>query len=121
MRPLSWLFLLFLIPLVTAGCLPDKPDPQGVLQVGEEIVVPEGYDLVGYTIGGSLDPQVKMYCQLRGLPQYIECTGGKIGEAVIAPFGYAIVDVTVDPRAPGKFMFVCQSYADMNYYKCQPS
>lgn len=137
MRPIFWLILMLVAPMFATGCLPDKPDPQGVLQVGEEIVVPDGFELVGYTIAGSLARQVKMFCQLEVPPelpgslnklvktlvghQVFDCTNGEMGKIAYVDPGLNVVQVTVDPKAPGKFMFVCQDLADRKYYECQPS
>jgi hypothetical protein len=110
---------IFLIPYFNRVAAPET-DPMFLQpNIEQQILIPEGYTLIGASAYGYTKAITTFYCRLNGTNQVFICNNGVAGRQIILPEGYTFVAAASIGQSAEVVTFYCQDNKTGLVYICK--
>ncbi len=90
------------------------------LDVGAQILIPDGYTLIGVSSWGEFSAHETFYCKNNKTGRAYVCNDRTISTEIIVPDGYTLVDVTGWGRFNYHPIYYCQKNGTNAIVVCNP-
>lgn len=121
-RGIATLVFLIAILFLMAMCLGSSGGNGGkkVLELGDEVRVPDGFYFVGASAHGRFAKIETLYCQNLKSGQVFTCNDGKVGEEIVFPDGYSFAGASAYGEFTSILTFYCRMKGTERVFVCKP-